>query len=272
MWLLLGVLGAVATMVREQDGTIMIVAAAEALYLYWHIWRQAPAEATLTAKIKNCLPLFGRNVLLLIGFVLAIIPQFIVYIALNGHPGPSKVVGDKLQFLDPVVPLRMIALLIDPNHGMLWWAPVLLPALVGLGLMLRQKNLRLITIFLLLAFLVELYVSASFQTWTMQGSFGPRRLIGVSPVYIAGLGYLGWWLNERRRGKHLSRRWLIGLAAFLIFCNFSLIFQYSAIRTTEDRLNLDPVRVVTDEFTKVPGKVIDTANNFLFHREKFYKP
>ncbi len=269
VWLLLGVLGGLATMVREQDGTVLVIAAIESLYLYWQFRKNSPGWQFI--KMPPVIRLFGRNLLFLLGFGLSLIPQFLIYQALNGHLGPSKTVGDKLQFFNPVVIGRFFLLLIDPDHGLWWWAPVLLPALAGLLLMLRQRQLRFVAIVLIAAFVAELYVSASFQTWTMKGSFGPRRLIGISPAYIAGLGYLGWWLVEQKRGWKLSRRWLVGLAAVFIFWNFSVIFQYSALRTPDERQNLDPARLVRDEFTRVPGKLVDTAQNFLFHREKFYK-
>ena len=317
MWLLLGVLGGLATMVREQDGTILIIAAVESLYLYWQGIRgqgvgiggrgsgiggrgsgvgeqaessnlQSPIsnlqspQANLQSTIYNpprpiynlqstIYNLFARNLIFLAGFVISLVPQFVVYLALNGKPGPSKVVGDKLQFFNPEVILRLGGLLADPDHGLWWWSPVLLPALIGLILMARERRLRFLAVVLIVAFVAELYVSASFQTWTMKGSFGPRRLVGISPAYIAGLGYLAWWLANLKRGWHLSRRWLIALATLFVAWNFGLIFQFSAIRTPDDRQNLDPARVVRDQFTVVPGRLVDTAQKFIFHRDKFYK-
>lgn len=277
MWLLLGVLGGLITMVREQDGTVLIIAAVESLYLYWQYWKKRPAKSGQSqtgapgARPSPIITVFGYNVLFLIGLGLGLIPQFIVYLALNGKLGPSKVVGDKLQFFNPEVVLRFFALLVDPDHGLFWWAPVLLPALIGLILMLRQRHLRLITVVLLAAFVAELYISASFQTWTMKGSFGPRRLVGISPAYIAGLGYLGWWLVQQKRGWKLPRKALIAIGTFFVIWNFGVIIQFSAIRDEAGRQNLDPASVVVDQFTKVPGKLADTAYKFVFDREKFYK-
>ncbi|HEX2914390.1 MAG TPA: hypothetical protein VH186_26560 [Chloroflexia bacterium] len=268
MWLLLGVLGGVITMVREQDGTVLIIAAIESLFLYWQFWQRRKASAGLPA---GWLPLFGRNLIFLGGLILGFIPQLLIYMALNGHPGPTKIVGDKLQFFNPVVAVRFVGLLFDPNHGMFWWSPILLPAVIGLFLMLRPRRLRLLAVVLLAAFFCELYISASFQTWTMQGSFGARRLLGVSPAYIVGLAYLAWWLSQLKVGWKLSKRVLVVITTLLVVWNFGLIIQFSAIRTEETRQNLDPARVVVDQFTAVPGKLVDTTRKFLFEREKFYK-
>jgi hypothetical protein len=273
MWLLLGVLGGLMTMVREQDGTVLIVGAVEALFLYWHFWKTRSAAAGGNRGLipAGWLPLFGRNLIFLAGLVLGLVPQFIVYLALNGRLGPGKVVGDKLQFFNLEVPGRIFGLLADPNHGLFWWAPVLLPALIGLILMARRKDFRLVAIVLLAAFFAELYISASFQTWSMRGSFGPRRLIGISPAFIIGLGYLGWWLSQLKMGWKVSKRVLVGLAAFFIIWNFGVIIQFTTMREGPSRQGLDPARVVTDQFTRVPGKLVETAQKFLFDREKFYK-
>lgn len=277
MWLLLGILGGLTTMVREQDGTILIVAAVESLFLYWYYWRHPSAATTakpnriLSGLPAGSLPLFGRNLLLLFGLAYSLTPQFIVYAALNGHPGPSKTVGDKLQFFNLEVPGRLLGLLGDPDHGLFWWAPVLLPALAGLVMLTRRKEFRLTGIVLLLAFFAELYISASFQTWTMKGSFGPRRLIGVSPAYIVGLGYLGWWLSGLKTGWKISKRVLVGLATLFIIWNFGVIIQFTTLREGDSRQGLDPARTVVDQFTRVPGKLVDTAERFLFKRDSFYK-
>ena len=273
MWLLLGVLGGLMAMVREQDGTVLIVGAVESLFLYWHFWKtRSVAAAGKTGLVPvGWLALFGRNLIFLGGLVLGLVPQFIIYLALNGKLGPSKVVGDKLQFFSLEVPGRLLGLLADPDHGLFWWAPVLLPALVGLILMVRRKDFRLVAVVLLAAFLAELYISASFQTWTMKGSFGPRRLIGISPAFIIGLGYLGWWLSQLKLGWKVSKRVLVGLAALFIIWNFGVIIQFTTLREGDSRQGLDPARVVTDQFTRVPGKLLDTAQKFLFDREKFYK-
>ncbi|MBN9392115.1 MAG: hypothetical protein J0I20_29020 [Chloroflexi bacterium] len=274
MWLLLGVLGGLTAMVREQDGTVLIVGAVESLFLYWHFWRNRPAPASggKAALIPpGWLSLFGRNLVFLFGLAFSLVPQFIVYAALNGHPGPSKTVGDKLQFFSLEVPGRLLGLLGDPDHGLFWWAPVLLPALVGLVMLVWRKEFRLVAIVLLFAFFAELYISASFQTWTMKGSFGPRRLIGISPAYIVGLGFLGWWLSQLKTGWKISKRVLVGLATLFIIWNFGVIIQFTTLREGDSRQGLDPARVVVDQFTKVPGKLIDTAERFLFKRDSFYK-
>jgi len=284
-------------MVREQDGTVLVVAAIESLFLYYHYFkrigfgrlkekkeghetplpsRHTPLDAggnipTPTLTNSKVWELGLKNGLFLLGFGLALVPQLLVYQALNGHPGPSKIVGDKLGFLNPAVFGRMLALLFDSNHGMFFWSPILLPATLGLIMMLRQRPLRLLAIGLIVAYLGELYISASFQTWTMAGSFGARRLVGISPAYIAGLAYLGYWLAEGKRGWHLARRSQLIAMVFFIVWNFGLIIQFSALRNEKDRQNLDFPRVVADQFTAVPANLITITQKFFFNRSSFYK-
>jgi hypothetical protein len=269
MWLLLGVLGGIATMVREQDGVIMIIAALEALFLYWHY--TFGKNGNFNAHRPAILKLFGRNLLLLIGFGLSILPQLIIYLALNGRIGPGKTVGDKLQFTSLEVPGRFVQLLfLNPDHAMTWWWPVLLPALVGLIALVGNRPHRFVALLLIAAFVGELYISASFQTWWMRGSFGPRRLIGISAIYILGLAYLSYALVERWRFR-LPRKVVVAVGVLFILWNFGLIVQYSAIRTPETRQRLDPARVVVDQFTTVPAKLIELPQKFFFERDKYYK-
>jgi hypothetical protein len=159
----------------------------------------------------------------------------------------------------------------DPDHGLGMGSPILLVAPVGRLFMLRDKRLRFFAVVFLVAFLCELYISASFKTWTMAGSFGTRRMVGISPVFIVGLAYLAYWLGEAKKGWHLSKRWLIGIGLLFIVWNFGLIIQFAAIRDEAGRQNLDIARAIGDQFTKVPSKILDVAQNFLFHRSKFYK-
>jgi len=256
-WFALGVLGALMTMVREQDGTVMVVVAIEALLSY-----RVSLRERNWSEVRR---LFGGNLLLVAGLIVGIIPQLLTYQFLNGHPSPSTIVGNKLRFLNP----QLLGLMIDPNHGMFLWSPVLIPSMAGIIMMWFNRKLRLISILLFAAWLAELYISASFLTWTMAGSYGARRMVGVSLVYIVGIGYLGWWLTEHRR---LLARWVVvGLGVLFIAWNFGVIVQFSAIRDEQSRQNLDPARVVRDQFTVVPGKLIDTAAKFFTKREDFFK-
>jgi hypothetical protein len=307
MWLLLGVLGGLMTTIREQDGLVMIIAAIESLYLYYYYWRnrvsssefrvvspesrvQSPelAGKSLASKAQSSkqllstqhsalstegsvLRLFLGNLWLLFGLAISLIPLLTVYQALNGHPGPSKLVSDKLGFFRPEIFERMFRLMFDFDRGMFLWSPILLLAMVGLLLMLRERRLRLVAVGMLVAYFLELYISASFQTWTMAGSFGVRRLVGISPIYITGLAYLGYWLGSFKKGWHWRQRWQIVAVVFFIAWNFGLIIQFSAIRDEAGRQKLDFPRVVTDQFTAVPGRIITITQKFFTNRSSFYK-
>lgn len=276
-WLGLGVLGGLATMVREQDGAVMIVAAIESIYLLRQLF--SPHKGTQNnikvliafAKDNSVQRLGLKNLLFLTGVVIGFVPQLVVYQFLNGHLGPSKIVSNKLLLFTPTSFEQFFRLMFDPNHGMYLWSPILLVATVGLLLMLRERRLRFVTIAFFAAFLCELYISASFKTWTMAGSFGTRRMVGISPVFVAGLAYLTYWLAEGKRGWHLARRWLVGLGIMFILWNVGLIIQFAAIRDEVGRQNLDIARAIGDQFGRVPAKIFDVAQNFLFHRSSFYK-
>lgn len=276
-WFALGIIGGLMTMVREQDGTTLIVAAIEALYCYWIYFQARDKSKPIFQLPAQIWSLFYRNVVFLGGLVIGIIPQIVIYYFLNGKPAPTKIVGDKLNYFEPTVIPQFLGLLFHPDHGMYWWSPVLVLAVTGLIMMLFNRKLRFIAIVLIAAYFMQLYISAGFQTWTMKGSFGARRLVGISPAFIAGLAYLAWWFVELSRKVQIphklkGRKPLI-IAAGLLFViwNIGLIIQFSAIRNTETRQRLDPARVVVDQFTVVPGKIIEVGQKFFTSRSEFYQ-
>lgn len=269
-WFLLGVCGGLCTMVREQDGSIMAIALLESLYLYWHYFVEAGRKVNQFISNLKVRLLFGKNILFLVGVVVGFTPQLMVYQALNGHIGPSKIVADKLELFTLTSLVQFARLMFDPDHGMYLWSPILLVATVGLIMMMWNRRLRFYGILFFVAFLLELYISASFSTWTMAGSFGTRRMVGISPVFIVGLAYLAYWLAEGKRGWHLGRRWLIAIGVLFVMWNFGLILQF-ALRTEQERQNLNIAQTAVNQFTEVPGKIISVAQKFLTNRSSFYK-
>jgi hypothetical protein len=276
-WFALGLIGGLMTMVREQDGTTLIVAAIEALYCYWLYYKLRDKQKPFYRLPAQIWQLFGRNLLFLGGLILAIVPQFVVYYFLNGRFGPTKIVGDKLNYLEPTVIPQFLGILFHPDHGMFWWSPILLLAVIGLIMMLFRPQLRFIAFVLIAAYFMQLYISAGFQTWSMRGSFGARRLVGISPAFIAGLAYLAWWFVELSRKvqipQKLKRRkvGLIVIGVLFIVWNVGVIFQFSVIRDVETRKYLNPPRLIVDQFTVVPGKIIETAGKFFTSRSEFYQ-
>jgi hypothetical protein len=206
-WSVLGLLGGLMVLCREQLGLFMLLPALEALHGYWLFFRHRHWRAAHALFLRHCL--------FLLVVALALVPQFLVYRTLNGRWGPSTIVSGKFDWRSP----HFFDTLLDPAHGALLWTPVWLLGLLGLPLLWRRD--RMLTLLLGLALVAQVYLNGAFgTTWHLSGSFGFRRLIEVTPIFVLGLALL----LDRLRPPRLVT---VGLCALLIAWNFGLIAQWS---------------------------------------------
>ncbi len=246
-WLLLGLVGGLMVITREQLGLLLIIPALEGLALYLGLlraraWRQA-------------LGLLGHHTLFLAILLLSLTPQLLAYQVLNGHPGPSATVSGKLDWRSP----NFFNTLIDPGRGALLWSPVLALGLLGLiRLGFHDRGLALL---LLAGFLAQTYINGAFgTTWHLRGAFGFRRLIECTPIFILGLAALIAWLRPQ-----LGSWPLLLAAALLIYWNLGLIAQWTFIRPALRRDLIWP-DMLFYQFVEVPSQVFGKLWTLLFDR------
>lgn len=243
-WAALGAFGGLVAMVREQDVVFLLVPAvdellrlAPGLRRHDRAWLNDVATTALGGIAMGCCA------------VAAFTPQLLVYRALNGKFRPSSEVSDKLHWNAP----NALRVLFDPGHGLFLWTPILLFAVVGLGLLIR-RDWRL-GCALAVGFILTVYLNGAFQTWTTAGSFGARRFIVCSPIFAIGLAELFRRYAERAEGQRAAiRAWVPVVVALAILWNGGLILQY--VRLDMDRQRLDWPRVLTNQFTAVPRHAV----------------
>ncbi|HEU5100306.1 MAG TPA: hypothetical protein VFU22_14860, partial [Roseiflexaceae bacterium] len=230
-WALLGLIGGLMTITREQLGLLLIIPAAEAVIAYTGFARARRWDAARR--------LLTGHVLFAAFFATMLAPQLVTYQILNGRPLPSSTVGSKLiwcspHFIDTLIDYDPrpsawcyfddpIAAKLKPfAHGAFLWSPILVPALLGLGLLARGRSVGaagrraqgapVLAALLLLGFLAQTYINGAFgTTWHLTRSFGFRRLIECTPIFVLGLAPLLASLRQR-----LGRWPLLLIAAFLI--------------------------------------------------------
>ncbi|HMQ31988.1 MAG TPA: glycosyltransferase family 39 protein [Chloroflexaceae bacterium] len=255
-WLLLGLVGGLMVMTREQLGLLLIVPALEALSLYWGLLRGR--------RWATAAGLLGRHLAFLAALALAVTPQLLAYQVLNGRPAPSATVGDKFRFLElgPVSILlspNFLNTLLDPGRGAFLWAPVIALGLVGL-IWLGRRDAWLAAL-LLAAFLAQTYINGAFgTTWHLRRAFGFRRLIECTPIFVLGLAALIEWLRPR------VGAWpILAAAALLIYWNVGLIAQWTVLRTAirDELIWGDMLRW---QLVEVPGQVAGRLWTLVFDR------
>jgi len=247
VWLLLGLVGGLMVITREQLGLLLIIPALEALWVYVGLLR--------ARRWGDVATLLGRHAAFLAVLALVLTPQLVAYQILNGQPTPSSTVSGKLIWSSP----NFLNTLIDPGRGAFLWSPVLAIGLAGLAVLgRRDAGLALL---LLAGFLAQTYINGAFgTTWHLRRAFGFRRLIEVTPIFVLGLAALLEWLRPR-----LGPWPLLVAAALLIAWNVGLIAQWTLIRPAiRDELIWDGM--LRYQLVEVPTQLGGKIWELLFNR------
>jgi hypothetical protein len=246
-WAAVGAAVGLCALVRDQEGLLIIIPGA---WLLARLRRQPG----LTLQ---------RGALLLGSAALVMAPQLLAYHALNGHYGPSRLVGRKMSYWSP----HVLQVLFDPGHGLFFWTPLLLLAVAGLALALLRPATsapRPVTALLALGLLTQVWINGSIESWSQAGAFGSRRFVGVTVVFAWGLAALLDRLLPRFGALPLA-------AAMAVFAwwNVSLMVQFGL--RLMDRQRLEWPRVAISQFTEVPPRLLRVAALFFTDRERLVR-
>ncbi len=249
-WLLLGFLGGLMTMVREQNLFFGVLPAVEAAFAYLRDLRGRRWRA-VARRVLNHL-LFSA------AWALTFLPQLAAYRILTGGFRPSPHVQKKLLWTSPYA----LRVLLDPAHGWFLWAPLALIGVGGLFVLLRREPG--LAAYALLGIAAQVYISGAFLTWSAAGSFGMRRLINVTPMVLLGVAAL---LNAlRQRGWGWAR--LTPLLALFPAWNVGLIVQWAV--PLMDRTGLTWPEVLVNQLWVVPRQIGGILWRFFVDRSSFY--
>jgi hypothetical protein len=116
---------------------------------------------------------------------------------------------------------------------------------------------------MLVMFILQVYVNGCVESWTVAGSFGQRRFLADTPIFVVGLATL------MARPAGATWRWtrmvVIGLC---LWWNLGLMAQFALHRM--DRQNLTPGENARQTFLVLPREVPTLAWRYLFDRQSFY--
>ena len=256
-WALLGASAGLMMLVREQDALFLIVPFVDfAWWLFSHRSGDGAGVPLTRSAILGRIAGFG----LMVGTAAVVfIPQLIAYRVITGHFGPSKVVSGKLTWTSP----NFFNVLFSPEHGLLPWTPVLALALVGLVLLWHRE--RIMAVAFGAAFLLQVYIAGSFLTWQSASSFGQRRFINCTLIFVLGFAALADWVLA-----HGWPRWVvIAVPALFVAWNAGLLMQY-ALWCSPQRQGLDWATVLRGQL-EMPFRAPALLWDFLTDRAKFYR-
>lgn len=250
----IGVAGGLIAMIREQDALFLAVPVVYAAFgvlgaARGGVWRAALAT-------------IGRVAVIGIAAIVTYLPQLLAYQILNGSPRPNKDVSDKMNIVSPF----FWPVMTDPAHALPFWSPIVLVALVGLGLLIR-RNPRL-GLALLVGFLLTWYINGAIKTWTTAGSFGARRFLNCTPIFVVGLACAYEALFVATRGRSLAWRAIVPVVSLLAICwNVGLIVQFVTLMM--DRQRLEWPKVLLNQF-RIPFRLPTIIRQLLTDRSSFY--
>lgn len=256
----LGLSAALMAMVREQD---LFFVAGPALDLLLTLreqwWLRHGREALGTVRAAGA----GAG-----AFALGLLPQLAAYWALNGYPGPSRLVRRKMNWLAP----HAADVLVSPAHGFLVWTPLAALALAGLVWLTfaeaasgeQTRARRRFAVCALAMIACQVYVAGSVESWTVAGAFGQRRFVAVTALLVVGLAAL--FAAARARPARIA---VGALCALGIWWNVGLMVQFGA--GLMNRQRMEPARNAYTTFVELPRMAPGLAYRYLFARETFYK-
>jgi ABC-type amino acid transport system permease subunit len=112
--------------------------------------------------------------------------------------------------------------------------------------------------------MTQIYLGGALDTWAGAGSFGQRRLVGLTVFFVLGLATI--IAATRQRPAKYAAYTLIALA---VWWNIGLMAQFGA--GLMNRQRLDPVRNAYHNFVTIPREVPALAYRFLLDRASFYQ-
>jgi hypothetical protein len=246
-WALLGLLGGLAALVREQDGLFL---AMPGLLLLERTWRAREERGALR---RGSL----RGLVMAMAAFLAFVPQLLAYRSLYGGFHPSPIVRQKMQYWSP----HFLDVLFDPAHSLFFWSPLLLVATLGLVFASGRERPYALA---LAGLLLQVWICGSIQTWSQNGAFGMRRFLSATPCFALGLAPLAARALDRG-----ARRGLLAAIAFFAWWNVSLMVQFGL--RLMDRQKLEWPKVAVQQVTAVPKRLGRAAFLFFTDRERLVR-
>jgi len=169
--------------------------------------------------------------------------------------------------------------LASPDNGWFFWTPLAIPALVGLVALafgavghrssvgargVSDADRRWIGIMCLFMIGTQIYVAGSLDTWAGAGSFGQRRLVGLTIFLVIGLAVILHLVRDR-----LPRMAFMVLIALSVWWNLGLTAQFGM--NLMDRRRVEPARNAYNSFVTIPLELPRLAYRYAFDRESFYQ-
>jgi hypothetical protein len=196
---------------------------------------------------------------LIVGFVIAFLPQLWVWWRLNGALTPFGVISMKGRF-SAAAPY-LLGVLFSPFHGLLVWTPVLAPAFIGLALLAAaDARGRAIVV----GVVAQIYLLSGYIVAFGHG-FGQRLFVSSLPAAAIGLSVF-----IDRVAPKLPRGLAVTGAVLAVWWNLSLMVQHGiGLIPRNEGVSLGAL--VRNQIVEVPRRLPTVVERYLLRRDSLYK-
>jgi hypothetical protein len=258
-WILLGLLAGLVVDVYYPNGLVLLVPLLESLRKYWHRWSTQPRGWSVIGR------LIIANLLFAIAGIVAFLPTIVTRAIIFGSPFSTGYAPLAIwNWSSPA----LWQVLFSSNHGLLSWTPILIPALLGLGVLWRSD--RFLACSLGAVFLVFYYLIASYSSWHGISSFGNRLFISLTPLFVLGLAAMLSRFGEWLRSPRVARMAAGATVGVFVLWNVGFIYQWG-MHLISPRGPISWPTMIHNQVAVVPGRLLHDVSRYLFHRGKMMK-
>jgi hypothetical protein len=181
VWFLAGAAGGLAALVRWQNLALPALVAGALAWGWVRPFARGIRGGTTAGPHERRFAL-TRLLLFGAGALLALLPQLFVWRVLFGSWVTIPHGAGFFHWKDPF----LFKALLSSHHGLYAWTPILFLATVP-GLLLFLRRDRALGLFMIAAFLVQVYVNSVVYDVEAGVSYGARRFVAYTPFYVLGL-------------------------------------------------------------------------------------
>lgn len=152
---------------------------------------------------------------MIFGVIVAFFPQMIVWKIVYGKWLTIPQGGGFMHLSSP----HLFDVLFSTKCGLFTWTPIIFLAFLGLYFLYKKE--KTLTKYLIVGLLLQLYINGAAEDWWGGFSFGQRRLVDCSIIFVLGLS--GIYSFFEAKGQQLIYK-IISIA-FIIW-NILFLVQY----------------------------------------------
>jgi hypothetical protein len=199
-YLISGLLAGFMVMVRWQNAIFLSI-------IVWDLIKEL--------KNKDIQKTILNYIVLSLAIIISFFPQMLFWKITHGSFLTMPQGSGFLTWLNP----HIFGVLFSNNNSLFYFTPLILPATIGLYFLYKKD--KKLTLYFIITFLLQIYLNSVVLDWNSGQTFGSRRFINCTIIFILGFAALIEFLS-----KKISMKWIYLTTLLFILWNFNLLALY----------------------------------------------